>query len=191
MRAIFIIGFLLTLVLAFTACDDEGTTPTAGNTPAHVLRSLIYAFNNRDAEMLDRALSDGFAFHFDPSDIGDEVGGYTIPDSWGRDDHLTACGNMFEQAYSLDFDVGYELVGDPDEGANEFTAYEVQIRLLIMVDPVNGFLAQGFCDFRLIDENPEGTAFWVITDWWDNTALDGTFELAVEHSFGSILAMYR
>jgi hypothetical protein len=191
MRAIFVIGFLLTLVLAFTACDDGGTTPTAGNTPAHVLRSLIYAFNNRDAEMLDRALSDDFTFHFDPYDVGSDIGGYTIPDSWGRDEHLTASGNMFEQAYSIDFNVGYETIGNPDKGADEFDASKVQILLLVMVDPVNGFLGQGPCNFKLVNESLDSTDTWVITDWWDYTAHHGTLGLTEESSLGSILVMYR
>jgi hypothetical protein len=191
MRAIFIIGFLLTLVLAFIGCNEEGTTPTPGNTPAYVLRSLIYAFNNRDAEMLDLALSDDFTFHFDPRDVGNDMGGYMIPDSWGRDSHLAACGNMFEQAYSIDFDVVYETIGNPDDGADEFDASKVKIRLLIMVDPLNGFLAEGFCDFKLVNENLGGTDNWVVTDWWDYTAHHGTLGLTRESSLGSILAMYR
>lgn len=181
-----LIGFAVVALSVFIACDDGGTTPT-GNTPAHVLRSLIYAFNNRDAEMLDRALSDDFTFHFDPSDVGSDMGGYVIPDSWGRDEHLATCGNMFEQAYSIDFSVGYETIGSPDKGADEFDASKVLIRLLVMIDSVNGFLAQGFCNFKLVDENPGGTDNWVITDWWDYTAPDGTSGFTEPSSLGSIL----
>ena len=190
MRNITVIGLVVAVLLTFTACDEKETplVPPPGNTPAHVLRSLIYAFNNRDVETLDRALADDFTFHFDPNDVGNDMDGYIIPDSWGRDDHLTACGNMFEQAYSIDFDVVYETIGNPDDGADEFDASKVQIRLLIMVDAMNGFLGQGPCNFKLVNESLDGNNNWVISDWWDYTAHHGTFESAAPSSLGSILA---
>ncbi len=188
MKSITTVGLVIAVLLSFTACDDDGTTPTLGNTPAQVLRSLIYAFNNGDIETLDGALADDFTFHFDPINVGTVIGDYVIPDSWGREDFITACGNMFTEAYSIDLDVAYESIGGPEDGATEFTARDVYVRLLVMVDSTNGFIGDGFCDFRFVNESADGTGNWVISDWWDYTAARGTYESSVDTSLGLILA---
>ena len=61
MRNGIIFTTVVVLLLSFTACDDGGTTPTLGNTPAQVLETLERAFQDRDTELLDRV------------DIGDPV----------------------------------------------------------------------------------------------------------------------
>ena len=188
MKSITTVGLIIAVLLSFTACDDEGTTPTLGNTPAQVLRSLIYAFNSCNIETLDAALADDFTFHFDEDDIGNVIGDYVIPATWDREDFLAACGNMFTEAYSIDLDVAYESIGGPEDGATEFTARDVYVRLLVMVDATNGFRGQGYCDFRFVNEGADGTDDWLITDWWDYTAARGTYESSVDTSLGLILA---
>ncbi|UCE26435.1 MAG: hypothetical protein JSW52_08775 [Candidatus Coatesbacteria bacterium] len=178
--------------IAFTACDDDWSTtplPPQGNTPTEVLVSLEYAFNNRDIDTLGAALADDFTFHFDPLDVGYDVDGYIIPDSWGRDDFLAACGNMLENAYSIESEIASESIDDPDEGIDEFTAYTILVRFSVKVDAQNGYWAQDVCDFRFVDKNEDGTDNWVISDWWDDF-LYRTFESPIHVSLGWILARY-
>jgi hypothetical protein len=191
MRTVAIMLLVVAILLSFTACDDAGTTPISGNTLAQVLRSLIYAFNSRDIDTLGNALANDFTFYFDPNDVGSDVGSYIIPDSWGREDMLAVCENMYDVAYHIDFDVEYETVAGPDDGVGESTANDVQVRLLVMIDATNGYLAQGFCDFRFVNECGDGAASWVITDWWDKTAARGTYESAEVESLGRILASFK
>jgi hypothetical protein len=175
--------------MSFTACDD-GTTPILGNTPAAVLGSIEEAFNSRDIDGLARCLAEDFTFHFDPDDVGTIIGDYTIPATWGREDFLGACGSMFDNAYSIDFDVEYETVAEPDGGITEFTVEDVWVYLLVLVAPQNGFVAQGPCDFRFLNEGANGTEVWIITDWWDKTSPLGTFASPTPKSVGIILANF-
>jgi hypothetical protein len=184
MRNITVIGLVFGAMLSFTACDDAGTTtPPLGNTPAQILEALERAFQERDAELLDGLLDYGFTFHFDPRDVGTEVGDYTIPDSWDEEDFLAVCGNMITEAYSIDISIITSQVDDPDEGITEFTATDVQVRLLVMIDAVSGCLAQGFCDFGFVNDDSAGYDDWTIIDWWDRTS-EGLWSL------GLILVQY-
>jgi len=184
--------FIVILLLSFTACDDAGMpAPLSpnGNTPGQVLMSLENAFNDRDIDILGAALTSDFTFHFDPLDVGYDVGGYIMPDSWSRGDFLAACGNMFENAQSIDAEIEFESVDDPDDGIDEFTAYTILVRLYVEEDEQNDYLAQDPCDFRFVDRGADGTDNWVISDWWDDF-LYGTLESPVHVSLGWILASY-
>ncbi len=184
----------LTVLLILTtliACDDI-TTPD-GNTPAYVLELLEESFNRQGISVLDGVLSTDFVFYFDPKDVGKDVGGFIIPLSWNRDDHMTACGNMFEQAYSINFNINTTLVEDPEEGATTFEANDVPIRIVVMVDATNGFLADGFCDFELTNDDSAGYDDWKVSKWYDDTSprvSTGLSSTGVPSSLGSILARY-
>jgi hypothetical protein len=186
---LFVVFALATLI----ACNDDTITPQ-GNTPADVLEILEESFNRRAVSVLDGVLNDDFIFYFDVNDVGHEVGGYIIPASWGRDDHMAACGNMLEQVYSIDFIVNTTDIEDPEGGATVFEANHVPARLLIMVDANNGYLAQGFFDFELVYDDSAGYDDWKVSDWYDDTCpglSGGLSSTGVEHSFGTILAMFR
>jgi hypothetical protein len=180
---------VVVLLLSFTACDDGTTTPLPppGNTPAQVLRSLIYAFNSRDIETLDAALAEDFTFHFDPNDVGKQVGDYTIPESWGKEEFLEAVGNLFLEAYDIQMDINTSNVGTPDEDDTTYSAQDVEVNLL---DATNGFIGDGFCDFAFVNEGANGADDWVISDWWDKTGYGGTFESVGMWSLGKILAWF-
>jgi len=189
MRTVAIMLLAGASLLSFTACDDDGsTTPTLGRTPAQVLEALERAFQDRDAELLGQLLDAGFTFYFDPNDVGTDVGDYTIPAMWGREDMLTACGNMITEAYSIDIKLTSTQIEDPAEGSTEYMAYNVQIHLCVMFDATNGAIAQGFCDFRFVNDDSAGYDDWTIIDWWDKTAVSGTFSVDEPSSLGSVLA---
>jgi hypothetical protein len=193
-RNITVVGVVFAALLIFNACDDEGTTPDNGEdgrTPAETLEALEDSFNAHDVELFKDVLAPEMTFHFDESDVGDDVGGYEIPETWGYDDLVSAVGNMFDQAYSIDFDVTTANVGDPDEGATDFTAEDVHVRLLVMVNAGNGLMADGFCDFRFENTGYGGYDDWVITDWWDYTAVSGVQESLVPVSLGNIFALFK
>ncbi|UCE26436.1 MAG: hypothetical protein JSW52_08780 [Candidatus Coatesbacteria bacterium] len=191
MRTLAITLLTGSVFLSFTACDNGGsTTPTFGNTPAQVLEALERAFRDRDAELLDGLLDTDFTFHFDENDIGKDVGGYTIPESWDKENFLAACEKMFDDAYSIDLTVSTENVGEPDDGATAFTAENVPVNLLVMVDATNGYLAAGFCDFVFVNDDSAGYDDWSISDWWDKTAGGGTLSITGYESLGVILANF-
>jgi hypothetical protein len=172
------------LALFYAGSDD-------GRTPAEALEALEESFNGRNIELFKDVLAPDVVFHFDPHDVGGSVGDYEIPESWGYDELTSPVENMFDVAYDIDFSVSTDYVGDPDDGATEFTAKDVHVRLLVMIDPNNGYLPQGFCDFRFENAGYAGYDDWVITDWWDKTASYSTSGLKVPVSLGRVLASFK
>jgi len=168
MRTTLVVGLALTVLLSFTACDD-GTTPTLGNTPAQVLRSLIYAFNSRNIGTLGNALVSDFTFYFDEDDVGKQIGDYVIPESWGKDEFTVVAGYMFEQAHTIEMEIDTSNVGAPGDDDNIYFARDIEVRLLVMVDAVNGYLADGVCDFEFVDVESGEPDNWVISNWQDRT----------------------
>jgi hypothetical protein len=187
---------LLTVVFTLAtliACEDS--VGPGGNSPAYVLELVEESFNRRAVSVLDGVLSPDFVFYFDPLDVGHDVGGgFIIPECWGWDEYMQACSNMLEQVYSIDFNVNTTDVGDPEEGATTFEANHVPMRILIMIDSVNGFLAEGFFDFELVYGDSAGYDDWKVTEWRDDTAIERTTGLpsaTAPASFGTILASFH
>jgi hypothetical protein len=193
MRTVLVVSLASAVLLSFTACDDGGTTPATGNTPAHVLRSLIYAFNSRDVETLDTALADDFTFYFDEDDVGKEVGQYIIPESWTLTDFLDAVGKVFNYAHTIDMEINTSNVGAPGDDDTIYFARDVEVELLVMVEAVNGYKAHGFCDFEFEDTvTGAGPDNWVVRNWWDDTAPVKSGDRNINQaSIGFIMAVFR
>jgi hypothetical protein len=194
MRNVTFIGLAFAALLSFTGCNEEGsTTPTLGRTPAQVLEALERAFQERDAELLDGLIDTEFTFHFDPKDVGKQVGEYTIPESWTLTDFLSAVSRVFDNAYSIDISINSVNVGEPGPDDSTYTADNVQIRFLVMVDTVNGYLAQGFATFEFsVEYNEKNEKEWAVTAWRDFTSTTESGGRSVtEASFGEILAIFH
>jgi hypothetical protein len=192
MRNGIIFTVIIVLLLSFTACDDGGTPPILGNTPAAVLGSIEEAFNSRDIDGLAGCLADDFTFHFDPNDIGSQIGDYTIPDTWGKEEFLGAVGKMFDEAYDIQMDINTSNVGTPDDNDIEYFAQDVEVNLLVMVDATNGFLADGVCDFEFVDAGSGAPDNWVLRNWRDRTwPTDSGGRTVNRASVGFILAVFE
>ena len=155
------------------------------------LNNFTPVFNAHDIELFKDALAPDLTFYFDPNNVGDWVGDYEIPEFWGYDDLTSAVENMFDQAYSISFSIVTTGVGDPDEGATEYVAYNVYIDILVMVDSQNGYMASGPCDFGFENSGYGRYDDWVVTDWWDNTAYGRAEEPLSPASLGIILAVFK
>jgi|GEM_PF-1918549 len=168
-----IVGILVVNGCIFGTPPDEGEEATAGlGSPAGVVEYIENAYMTRDIEDYKECLSTNFTFYFDPNDVNTVVGDYTIPTSWGYEDEIDAIGNIFDEAYSIDLKLTTSEIDDPASDATTFTAYNVQIRLLLMVDPSFGYLAQGFVDFEFESyTNDKGEKLWRVVNWWDRTAV--------------------
>lgn len=147
------------------------------------------AVNARDATDLENLFSDNFTFYFDDEGEGTKPGGFIIPDSWGKYDFVAACGEMLTRAYAIDLKIDTTTLGEPGEDNTTYQADHVYIDMLVMVDSLNGYQAQGFCDFRFVNVGSGGNDDWVISDWWDDTAFGRGFETEPP-SFGKILAVF-
>ena len=180
--------------------EDEPTTePPAypeATSPANCLKCVEVSFTGRDAVLLDDMLSKAFAFYFDPGDVGQYPPGggrYNIPESWSRAQFKTAVNNMFTKAHSVSLTIPTAGVGTPDPNATTFRAENVTIKLLVMVDELNGYLAdQGYCNFEFERyENEKGQKLWRLTGWWDNTNVSGDANPSLgPSSVGKILACF-
>ncbi|UCE26715.1 MAG: hypothetical protein JSW52_10265 [Candidatus Coatesbacteria bacterium] len=192
MRPVTILAVIFVLT-TLMACTD--TVAPRINTPAQVLEFLEESFNRQELSVLYKYLRSDFVFYFDPDNVGDEIDGFTIPVSWDRYNIFGACSNMFEEAYSIDFEVVTAGVGDPDDEATTYSAYNVQIRLVVMTDALNGHLADGYCDFEFIYNGPSGYGGygWEVSKWYDRTSPIGSTGLSnntTPKSLGLILAYY-
>lgn len=163
-------------VLAVNGCifgtpppEDDKTRAGLGS-PAGVVEYIEDAYIARNIEDYKKCLSTNFTFYFNEIDVGKEVGDFTIPESWGYDTEVQVIENMFDQAYDIDIDLVSETVGDPEPNDDTYTAYNVQIRLTVMIDATNGFIADGFVDFEFESYNGEkGEKLWRVINWWDKT----------------------
>ncbi|MGD8718714.1 MAG: hypothetical protein PVH29_07815 [Candidatus Zixiibacteriota bacterium] len=171
-------------------CDGDEETPAGPETyeptePAFVLANVELSFNRSDARLLAAALSNDFAFHFDPADVGTTVNGYTIPTSWDRAAFLQAAGNLFSQTYELSLDNGWNSIGSPGAGEQTYYAYTVALSLTVMVTPNDGFLIDdGVCDYEFGAPEPGS---WTLTAWYDRSRECGCLEPT---TLGVLLARY-
>ena len=142
-------------LLAVSCVEEGGTTPgptyPEATSPANVLKNVELSFNQRNAGLLDGVLSKGFVFYFDPDDVGQHPpgGGYIIPESWSRAEFTGAVSNMFKKAYSVSLSIPTASVGEPDPNETTYDAENINIKLLVMVDELNGYIADnGYCNFE-------------------------------------------
>ncbi len=165
-------------------------------TPAQVLTNVAASFNQRDINLLKAVLSEDFTFYFDPRDVGQSPPGkiYIIPESWSYTEFWQALNNMFKKAYSIDLKIPTHRVGTPGENETTYLAENVRLSILVMVDEMNGYIAQeGYCNFEFERyEAASGKKYWRLTNWWDRTSqgydeYPGTSPASV----GKIFALFK
>jgi hypothetical protein len=164
-------------------------------TPAQVLTNVAASFNQRDIDLLKAMLSEDFVFYFDPQDVGQSPPGkpHIIPESISYTEFWKALNNMFTKAYSIDLKIPTSRVGTPGENETRYRAEYINISFLVMIDSLNGYIAQGgYCNFEFERyEGASGKKYWRLIDWWDRTSqgFDANPGVAPS-SFGRILALY-
>jgi hypothetical protein len=195
------IAALLLVVFALACGDEEITEPdihyrVLPTSPKQVLVNVAKAFNRRDANLLRAMLSENFVFYFDPADVGQTppTGNFIIPESVGYTEFWLMARNMLELAYDIQLDIPTGGVGNPEESAQTFRAENVTISILVMVDELNGYIAdRGYQNFEFEKyKGAEGHDYWRLTGWWDHS--HDYFDDSVGASpatFGRVLALYR
>ncbi len=192
MKRILLISLSLAVLLG-VACKETiepgpgvDTTP---ETPSECIYNLEYAFNSRDIALYKLVLSPDFTFYFNPSDVGKDVDGYTIPASWSYAEDTAATANMFTLAYDISMVLPEDSIGDPPEGATTYTAENIAISLHVMIDGYNGFIAnKGTCEYTFNKVSDGDESYWVIKDWRDFTYAKKGAESA---SLGEIKASFK
>ncbi len=196
-----IIASVAVAVLTLACGGEEGVTPRVPDrveptTPAYVLKNVEIAFNERDINLLKAMLSESFVFYFDPRDVGRSPPGseYVIPESWSYTEFWQALNNMFDKAYSINLAIPTGRVGTPGENETTYKANNINISFLVMIDSLNGFIAEGgYCNFEFERyESAGGKKYWRLTGWWDRTS-QGHDENpgAGGESLGKILALFN
>jgi hypothetical protein len=197
-KRVFVIAAAAALLLA--ACKEEsgvgpGPTYPQPTSPAACLTCVEISFNQRDVNLLKAMLSERFVFYFDPDDVGQHPPGsqYVIPETWSYAEFRQAVQQMFFKAYSISLTIPTGGVGTPAPGQTTYLAENVTLRLLVMVDDLNGYIADGgYCNYEFERyEGAEGKKLWRLTGWWDNTAVcyDANPGVAPT-SLGRVLALY-
>jgi hypothetical protein len=195
MRTVAIMLLAGAISFSFTACDDVSVPPPGlpySNTPAEVLEQVEDSFLARGITDLEGLLTADFVFYFDDSDVGMPVGDYTIPESWTSADSLNAVRKVFSGAHSIDISIETSNVGDPGPDDTTYTAENVQMQFLVMVDVIVGYSAQGFATFDLeAAHNEKNEKEWRVTAWRDFTSsVESGDRFITPASFGEILARY-
>jgi hypothetical protein len=195
MKRILLISIALAVLLG--ASCKEATEPEVpdyyGATPAECIYNLELSFNARDISIFEKQLAPDFTFWFSPLDVGHDVNGYIIPSSWGYDHMRRAVWNIIrpydqEGGYDVAMQLPENDVGTPPEGATTYTAENIGISLLVMVDEDNGFIANmGTLEFAFEKANNGSEDYWRITDWRDFTYMKKGVESA---DLGMILATF-
>jgi len=188
-------------LLALACKEDVGTTPGPdaipdATSPVNVLKCTEISFNRADIRIIVDVLSSKFVFHFDPDDVGQNPPGsnYVIPESWSEAEFRGAVSNMYTNAYSISLTIPTAGVGEPEPNATIYKAENISIRLLVMVDEVNGYIADsGYCDFEFGRyDGEEGQQLWRLRKWWDRTSSGGDANPAVKPtSLGKVLSLYH
>jgi hypothetical protein len=201
MKKILLSAMALTLLLV--ACgEEEGVAPNKDyrlvpTSPRAVLINIETAFNRRDIGLLKAMISPNFVFYFDPDDVGQTPPGgshYVIPESWSYTEFWKAIERLFEGAYRISLTIYAAGVGEPDPEATTYRAENIRLRILVMIDDVNGFLVdRGYCNFEFEKYRSEGGADrWRLTKWWDNTAVPADAKPGLAPtSLGRILSLFR
>jgi hypothetical protein len=186
-------------MLLLACFEEEGVTkpgPPEPTTPANVLKNVEISFNQRDIDLLKAMLSTNFVFYFDPRDVGKSPPGrpgYMIPESWSYTEHLGASENMYGKAYSINLSIPTGRVGTPAENETTYRADNISLSLLVMVDELNGFIAdKGYCNFEFERyTTKEAKKYWRLTGWWDRTSeFFDEYPGVAPSSLGRVLAMY-
>jgi hypothetical protein len=186
-------------LVAALACEDRvhaptpTPEPTGAESPAEALEAVELSFNERAIKVLASALSEDFVFYFDPRDVGSNPPGsqYRIPESWSYTEFWQALNNMFRQAYSINLAIPTGRVGSPGENETTYKAENVRISLLVMIDSLNGFIADGgYCNFAFERyDAASGKKYWRLTGWWDRSSeFFDAYPALTPTSVGKILA---
>ncbi len=149
---------------------DPIDEPIVPDSPENVIYNLELAYNKRDINLYKQCLSPQFTFYFNPIDVGNDADGYIIPSSWGYEEDWTATQNMFTRAYDISMQLPEHLIDDPPDGATTYTAENITVSLLVMVNADNGFIAnRGTLEFNFETYDSNGKTYWRIKDWRDFT----------------------
>ncbi len=192
-----IIGVIVVTALALSCGEEEGITrPPPSNVPADTIDAVEISFNQRDIDLLKRCLSPDFIFYFDPDDVGQNPPGstYIIPESWSYTGFWSALYNMLYRAYSINLYISTSRIGIPSEKETRYKAENVSISLLVMIDDLNGFIADvGYCNFAFeAYYNEKEEKRWRLIGWWDFTSAHADEAPGLEPtSLGKILALYK
>lgn len=178
-RNAFVVAAAAATALALTGClfsPPEQVPPEKApemTSPVNVLKNVVVAYNQKNIDLYKKALSPDFVFYFDPRDVGGNPPGsqYVIPESWSYTEDWQTTNNMFQKAYSINLSITTARVGEPEAGENSYQADNVPISLLVMVDELNGFIAdKGYCNYEF-ESYPVGSEkYWRLKKWWDRTS---------------------
>lgn len=150
--------------------EDIVKDPITPDSPENVIFNLELSYNKRDINLYKQCLSPQFTFYFNPIDVGNDVDGYIIPDSWGYEEDWLATQNMFDQAYDISMQLPENDIGTPPDGVNLYTVDNITVSLLVMVNADNGFIANlGTLEFTFETYDSNGKTYWRIKDWRDFT----------------------
>ncbi|HUV85774.1 MAG TPA: hypothetical protein VMX79_01535 [bacterium] len=189
----------LALALLALACGEEEPPPPPPpvSTPVEVLKNIEISFNRRDIDLLKNCLSPNFVFYTDPGEIGRPKPAesyYRPPPCYTFTEFWNIAYNMFKGAYSVSLSISTGRVGEPAPEENTYWADKVELSLLVMVDELNGYIAdEGYCHFEFEKyKNEQGQVRWRITNWWDDTEGGGEALAGVERvPLWYILSLYE
>jgi hypothetical protein len=160
-RLLIITGVLTCLI--FAGCEKEEPPDYGKYAPARTIRDLNLAYNFRDTELL-AGLFDKDDFELLP---GTPPEGF--PANWGYDEETAATEAVFEDAYSITFEMVSDdaYVGRARVDSSEYITPWLDTRIRVYPDEYKALYARGQVRFTLRRGGPDEP--WKIIRIEDNT----------------------
>jgi hypothetical protein len=198
-KAAFVFAAVATVLLACTL--EESVAPRAPDrleptSPAHVLKNVELAFNNRDIGLFKAMLSTDFIFYFDPREVGKLPPGgrgrYPIPESGSYSGIVRWVNDLFENAYFISLSIETGKLGRPDPEENTYRADNIKVTLIVKMDEVEGYIYNGYANVEFEKYAATGERYWRITNWWDRGGRgSGEYPASTPASLGTALAKVK
>ena len=160
------IGAILPISLCFLSCSGLPT-----QSPTETLSNLVYAYNHNlfagAHETYRNCLHDDYFFHFKPQDVGTEVDGYVIPETWDAGADSLAVGHLFDNVSSISLSIPQSETGLGEPNGESFLVQDVSFDLQVTVNQSLVYSASGVID---IEFRQDTDGDWLIYQLWDRSS---------------------
>jgi hypothetical protein len=159
------LGLVLSICLSLLNCSG-----LPNQSPTETLSNLVYAYNHNlfatAHQTYRNCLLDDYLFHFRAEDVGKEVDGYTIPETWSVGTDSLATYHLFDDVSSISLDIPQSETGLGEPSGDSFLVSDVSFNLTVYANQSTVYAASGAVD---IEFRQDADGDWLIYQLWDKS----------------------